>query len=229
MFGIISSVLYLIFNVVIFDWVFLFSSNSVINKFFYKQIKHILSKHSNPKYKLIHSINMLLYSIYVIRFLSVVISLEILKSFTDQDYDFFAKFFNQFSNGKDHFYVVTFVMLFIFILLLEPLMYFTTINTITWQKYHDLNIVNFELYQRYSENRFEENSNKVSIQLKILNSLTLKSAEINKALFNFSKLENFPTLSDELRIIFIKATIIMNLVCKIIITIGCKYIFVYFE
>ena len=219
---ILCSILYLVINVILFDWFILFRSNSIFHKFFYRQIKHILSKDSNPNYKLIHSINIAFYLFYIIRFLYIIRFMMLSKSIPTENLDFFIHFFNQFSQGKDYFYIVTFIMLFLFNLLLEPLVYFTPINTITWKKYHNLNVVNFELYERYSENYFE--FNKQFLSKRMISILTLKSAEINCMILSISKLAYFPTISTELRVTFIKATIIMNKICKLIAIISCKSI-----
>ena len=129
----------------------------------------------------------------------------------------------QFSRKNDYFYMVPFILLFAYCFFLEPLLYFTPINTITWQKYYDLNIVNFDIYKRYKNSRHSSGQNDIPWAIKLLNLFKIEIPKVNPAIFYSVPLRNFPHLSCKLRIRFIWATIIMNQFCKLLTCVVCRF------
>lgn len=213
--------LYFTAIVLLFNWLILFRKQALVRRFFYTQIKHIISKNENQfAYTTIHVFHMILYSFFLLRFCVIFLQLSNqLHSELILKHDIFYRFFRECSNGKDYFYPVTFIMLLLFCLLIEREIYFTPVDTITWRKYHDLVVINCDLYERSACALLLENNGTLSKR-------TTKSFVVIKArntAFCLVPLPNFPTLSYKMRAKFIKAVFIMEKLSIVLIGFVCKF------
>lgn len=212
---------YFVFNILFLSWLMIFRKNSYINQFFYYNIKHILKKQENSTYNILHLLNEILYLFFTIRFIKIWVFMSSPK--LNSNYDFFNIFFQSFSNEKDYFFVCIFVFLFLFCLLIEPLLYFSPVNTITFLKYSDLVINNYDVYKNYSLMKNFSRLQKQSTFLKFINLIKFNSFEADQSIFLFSKLEHFPNLSFNLRAKFVKFLIIIEKLFTITIIGLCKW------
>lgn len=221
------TLLFLVHNVLLFDWLTFLRSNSIGNQFYYSQIKRIINKYSNlRKYNLIHSFHLLLYAFYIVRFLSIMFNFNFLST-GDESVDFFSYFFSQFSTEKDAFYLFPMIGVLLFALLVEPLLYFSPSNTITWQKYFHLIIVNADAYTRFEADQRRHRTRKVSRSFrgKILKCVSFNwpTIEASRSVFYLTKLQGFTTISPKLRFSFVQANFLMSKLCKLLIIALCKF------
>ena len=212
-----------IFNILFLNWLVIFRKNSFVYKFFYSSIKHIINKQKNPKYTILHLFNEFLYLFFTIRFIKIWIYMANPNLYSD--YDFFNIMFQVFSDEKDYFFVCIFVFLFLFCFLIEPLLYFTPVNTITFLKYSDLVVDNYDLYKKYSSAGNFSVLQKETFVDKNLKLFKFYSFEIDQTVFCFSKLKHFPNLSFNLRVRFVKLLVLIEKLCMITIIGVCKFLF----
>ena len=115
-------------------------------QFLYDEISVIIFKHDNLKTKTIHIAEIFLYLMYIFRFSLIILGIR--SNIRLSKYDFFDHFFHYFSTDRDFLFPLTFIMLFVYCICMENRLYFTPINTITWQMYDDLVIKTMDAYEK---------------------------------------------------------------------------------
>ena len=207
----------LTFYLALFNYI-IFRPGSAIYRFFYNQVKHNLNK--TRGFYLIHGFHIFLYLCYLLRFLYIIFKMS---KQGDQEisltqYNFFFNFLRAMSTGKDYFYVLIFIMFFIFVLLIEPNLYFSRIDTITWLKYDDLVVKNCDIYQRClikvaTRSVRRKRPNTSHSDQSLLHSSTPAEFNFDRTLFAQSRLPHFATLSVDNRVKFIRALHILDKAC----------------
>ncbi|KAH9394058.1 hypothetical protein TYRP_021186 [Tyrophagus putrescentiae] len=193
----------LTFYLALFNYI-IFRPGSAIYRFFYNQVKHNLNK--TRGFYLIHGFHIFLYLCYLLRFLYIIFKMS---KQGDQEilltkYNFFFNFLRAMSTGKDYFYVLIFIMFFIFVLLIEPNLYFSRIDTITWLKYDDLVVKELRHLPALSDQGGQQD---------LLHSSTPAEFNFDRTLFAQSRLPHFATLSVDNRVKFIRALHILDKAC----------------
>src|SRR5699024_5778431 len=97
-----------------------------------------------------------------------------------------------------------------FCLLMEPQLYFSRNDTITWQKYNDLVLRNMNAFQRCLKSDEVEQSASKSWSISNLFSRQIIPSNFDQTAFYSNTLKHFTALSFQLRIRFVKAVILMN-------------------
>ena len=102
------------------------------NNFFYNEVKDIVENRHLTRYQIVHWINILINFAFIIRF-AYTLAVHFNPTYAITNFDVFARIFSFDSENKDFSFVATFIGLSISTGLLEAKLYFSRIDTVTWQ------------------------------------------------------------------------------------------------
>lgn len=212
---------YFAFNIILLSWLFILRKGACIDQFFCSNLKHIINKHKNVHYKKLHLFNEFLYLFYAVRFVKILLFMA--NPRLESKYDFFNVFFQLFTTEKDAFYAFTFVLWFLFCLAIETLLYFRTpVDTITFQKYDDLIVNNFDVFRNKSTISKHQFHMQSSVS-KINSLFKLSSVDVvSQPLFHLVKLKFFSCLSFSMRVRFVRAALLIEKICMVSLISMCK-------
>lgn len=118
-------------------------------RLFYNTTKEVIEKHGNSYYVLQHYLEISAYFCYALRFIYVILSMTDPKKYSSLKNDFFTHLFSYFSTDRDVLYGVIMLMLFLSSIHLEKCIYFSRVDTPTWQAVYD-EVVRGESFFRQS-------------------------------------------------------------------------------
>lgn len=110
---------------------------SFSRRFFYNTTKEIVEQHGKPFFVFKHRLEVLAYLLYIVRFSYILLSMCDPVHFHPLQKDFFTHFFDYLSTDQDLLFGGTFLMLFISCVIIERSIYFSRVDTPTWQIIYD--------------------------------------------------------------------------------------------
>ena len=118
----------------------LFQANFFIStrRLFYNTTKEVVKQHGKRVYVFQHCLEILAYLMYIFRFAYIMLSLSDPVQFRPFQWDtFFTNFFAYLSTDRDLLFGGAFLMLFVSCVLIEHSIYFSRVDTSTWQILYD--------------------------------------------------------------------------------------------
>lgn len=221
----ITAAINITFYLFLFNYI-IFRPGSAIYCFFYRQVEHNMAKDRRVFYP-IHCFHIFLYTVYLFRFLYIIYEMSRphgQKHMTK--YNFFFNFFKSISTEKDYFYVLIFIMFFIFVLLIEPNIFFSRTDTITWLKYDDLVVKNCDIYQKCLKQKNKKSIHKKKQSFSGKHKSSNVEFNFDQTLFEQTKLPYFPTFSVDNRIKFIRILHILDKGCAIQVLSFSKFFYI---
>lgn len=135
------------------------SSNSLQMKsiqkftnFFYAEVKDIVEHRYSVRYRAVHLLNVCINFSFILRFGYILLARQYPALAIFERHDIFVRIFNlnrtNEKGERDFSMVFTFIGLAISSALLEVKLYFSRIDTLTWQMFYDLVVQNLDLYRQ---------------------------------------------------------------------------------
>ena len=215
-------------------------------KFVYNEVCKIIYKRNDFKTRIIHITEIFCYFQYVIRYLIVLHQIAMNENYEPSHYEFFHHFFRYISNDKDVLFILTFIMLFIYCILMEYCIYFTPANTVTWLMYEDWIIKTMDAYHQSEKlNESFGNTLRTAIlfkrkmklkcpylpdkminlicQVVIKAKIWLKFEHINKSKLEQLKMKYFPFVPLSIKIKIIQTILIADKITNLAMIAICNY------
>lgn len=122
------------------------------SQFFYSEVKDIVEHRYSVRYRAVHVLNIAINFCFIIRFGTILLATRSSTLASFESHDIFVRIFSlERRNGageRDLSMVFTFIGLAISSALLEMKLYFSRIDTLTWQMFYDLVVRNLDIYHQ---------------------------------------------------------------------------------
>lgn len=128
----------------------LYSLSLKAKQFVPRQIRSMVQDRTKFKYCFQHWFTICINSIYLVRFIYVMLSILQPKVFPSQKWWLWYCFFRQFDDKEqtDRYFGLIFIVVLLFALAVEPTLYFADMETTTVQLYYDILVLNGDIYQQ---------------------------------------------------------------------------------